>query len=315
MKPLNKIDIVLSIFNQENLIERVLYGIFKSTTTKFNLILIFDGCTDRTESRALKYIKKYKTNLLDELIIDHAPNVFETRANNIGFKKTKEDYIITLQDDMVIDEIGWERRLTYPIRKLDNVFAVTSRIAQDIGPMNDLNSHDYFINQSAREFNNLSRDTFAVRDSINRGPVAFYREHLVKLNYLDESFAPSDLDDADISLRAWEKFGLICGAYWINYISRNDWGKSRASDSSMYKSSHIPRNAGILLNNHRDYILNSTKHSKDISLPESEIDYVHKNKTNFFNFLLKYPFRINLSKPVKKFFKKIKNKIVKTVKK
>ena len=132
VKPLEKLDIVLTIFNQENLIERVLYGLFKNTTTPFDLIIVFDGCTDRTEKRARAYIKKHASRHLRELITTYAQNVYETRANNIGFKMVKADYMITLQDDMVITEYGWERRLTYPLRKFGDVVAVTARAAQDI---------------------------------------------------------------------------------------------------------------------------------------------------------------------------------------
>ncbi|HEY4503955.1 MAG TPA: glycosyltransferase family A protein [Candidatus Paceibacterota bacterium] len=271
--PLTKIDIVLSVFNQEKLIRKVLGGIFKNTTTPFNLILIFDGCTDKTEKKVFEYLKKHTPKLLNTIIIDHASNVYETKANNIGFKKAKEEYMLTLQDDMVINELGWERRLTYPLRKFDNVIAVTSRVAQDVGLMENLEGHEYFTNKTGRESNNLPRNIFAIRDTINRGPVAFNMKHLKSMNYLDESYAPSDLDDADLCLRAWREKKLICGVFWIDYISKPKWGKARAKDSNMYADNHIPKNATRLKDTHQDYIKSQIKHSEDIIIPESEIDY------------------------------------------
>lgn len=277
IEPFTKIDIVLSIFNQEKLIEKVLGGIFKNTTTPFNLILIFDGCTDQTEKIALSYIKMHKPKLLINLIIEHAQNVFETRANNIGFKKSKEEYMVTLQDDMVINEYGWERRLTYPLRKFPDVIAVTARIAQDMGLMENLESQDYFNNKAGKELGNLPRNTFAIRDTINRGPVAFSMKHLRSMNYLDEAYAPSDLDDADLCLRAWKEKKLRCGAYWIDYISKPKWGKTRAKDSTMYEHSHIPKNGLRLKTEHADYINSQIKHSEDVNIPESEVDYLSKD--------------------------------------
>ncbi len=229
IKPLTHIDIVLSVFNQENLIERVLYGIFKNTTTPFNLIIVFDGCKDRTEERARRYIKKCASRHFRELITTHAPNVYETRANNIGFKLAKADYLLTLQDDMVINEYGWERRLTYPLRKFDDVLGVTARIAQDIETMEG-GVHVY-KNRMGRELGTLDRDTFAVRDVLNRGPVAFKMEHLRAMNFLSDAYAPSDLDDADISLRAWKEKKLKVGAYWINYI-----GEKHEQQTRLWKS-------------------------------------------------------------------------------
>jgi glycosyltransferase involved in cell wall biosynthesis len=289
LKSLIQLDIVLSIYNQEKLIKRVLYGIFKNTTTPFNLILVFDGCTDKSELMALSYIKKSEPKLLKELIICYASNVYETRANNIGFRKAKTDYMLTLQDDMVVNEYGWERRLTYPLRKFDDIFAVSSRTAQDIGLMKDLQNQSYFINQVSRELHSLPRNIFAIRDSINRGPVAFNMKYLRSLDYLNENFAPSDLDDADLCLRAWKEKGLRCGAFSIDYISRREWGKARSKDSNMYADNHIPKNAELLKKNHGEYISSQIKHSEDILIPESEIDYISEPMTirNIMNRIIK----------------------------
>lgn|GEM_PF-2745138 len=276
MKKLNKLDIVISIYNQEKIIRKVLYSVFSNTTTPFNLILVFDGCTDKTKPLALSYIEKYKPKLLEKLIVRDAPNVYETRANNIGFRLAEEDYMITVQDDMVIKERGWERRLTYPLRKFDDVIAVSSRTAQNIEYIDE--SKHIYTERAARELNSLSRDIFAVRDVINRGPVAFNMKHLKTLNYLNENYAPSDLDDADLCLRAWKEKRLRCGAYWINYISRLEWGKTRAKDSTMDVSTQNRRNGLRIKNDHGDYILNQVKHDEDIFIPDSEIDYVYNIK-------------------------------------
>jgi glycosyltransferase involved in cell wall biosynthesis len=276
VEQLTQFDIVLSIYNQEQLIERVLKGIVTHTTTPFNLILIFDGCTDKTEEIARKYLDKTKPRLLKNVLIDYAPNVFETKANNIGFKKSREKFMITLQDDMVVNEYGWERRLTYPLRKFNDVFAVTARTAQDIGPMTEkLESQNYFENHAEKK-RGLRRNLFCVRDTINRGPVAFNMEHLRALNFLDENFSPSDLDDADLCMRAWLTKNLRCGVYWISYISKREWGKARSKDSTMYAGNHIPRNAARLKERYGEYISSRKKHSEDICIEESEIDYVSK---------------------------------------
>lgn len=297
IKLLREIDVVLSIFNQEKLIERVLYGIFRNTSTPFNLILIFDGCTDRTEKRALKYIKRYKPRNLKNLIIERAPNVYETKANNIGFRLAKNEYMLTLQDDMVIDEYGWEKRLTFPIRRFGDIIAVSSRTAQDVGLLENPEDQNYFINQTSRELGTLPRNVFAVRDTINRGPIAFDMKYLRMFEFLNEDYAPSDLDDADLCLRAWENKKLRCGAFWIKYISDLKWGKARSKESDMYKWNHISKNALKLRKDHKDYIESKIKHSEDIIIEDDEIDY-ETRKSGFIisikNILI-YPIRINVT--------------------
>ena len=277
MKSLNKIDIVLSMFNQEKLITKVLQGIIDNTTTKFNLILVFDGCTDKTMEVATSFLKANRPPLLDDLRIATAANVYETRANNIGFKMSTEPYLITLQDDMVIEEKGWERRLTYPIRAFDDVFAVTARSALNtcIDPKTlELR----YLDEASRESFTLDRKTFTIRNSINRGPIAFRTDTLIKLGYLDEAFAPGWLDEADIVLRAHERFGMVCGAFWIGYRSDEAWGKTRSKSSSMNASNPLAKNTELLLERHP--VLGKLEQARIIQsrkIIDSSIDYVKRD--------------------------------------
>lgn len=317
VKPLEKLDIVLSIFNQEDLIERVLYGIFKNTTTPFNLILIFDGCTDNTKPLTLEYIKKHRPERLNDLIIRDTPNVYETRANNVGFKLAKEDYMITLQDDMVIKEYGWERRLAYPLRKFDDVLAVTSRSAHDIKRMDK--GHEEYTNFASRETGTLPKNVFVIRDIINRGPVAFRMDYLRRLDYLNENYAPCNLDEADLSLRAWEQYGWRVGSFWIDYKSPVEWGKARDKDSTMPVEQSNTKNRENLEKDHGDYIKQNLKHSENRVIAENEIDYQDTEKSYFermIYFLKNYPKKIDrkelkmiTQKNTYLFLKKAKNKV------
>jgi len=308
LKSLKRIDIVLTVYNQERIIERVLYGIFRNTTTPFNLILIFVGCIDRTKPRALRYIKKYKPRIMINLITKDIPNLHETKSNNIGFRLAGEDYMITIQDDMVINEYGWERRLTYPLRKFDDVLAITARSAHNIVEINK--DIEEYSEQAARECNTLSRDNFAVRDIINRGPVAFRMDYLSKLNYLNEDYAPCNLDDADISLRAWKKYKWKVGAYWIDYISRREWGKTRENNAiGMVTVRSNSKNAEQINYQHGDYINGNIKHTENIRIDESEIDYKSKAVLKRPMYILFYPIRIT-KKDMRKSIIKIIRKLI-----
>lgn len=292
LKPLNEIDITISIFNQEEIIERVLYGIFSNTTTPFNLVLVFDGCTDRTKARALKYVKRVKPKLMKDLIVRDTPNLFETRANNFCFKLARTDYLITIQDDMIIKDFGWERRITYPLRKFDDVLAVTGRAALDIGLIG--NGKEEYIIKSAKEFNTLSRNIFAIRDVINRGPIAFRVDYLKYLKYLNDLYAPCAIDDYEISLRAWRDKRWKVGAYWIDFFSHKAWSKTHASDSTMKAFDMAKTNKDRLYNDFKEYIDSGIKHSEDIKIEESEIDYVSNyNYLMKIFWLLKYPLRFD----------------------
>lgn len=269
-RPLTHIDIAMSAFNQERILPRILKGIFDNTVTPFNLILVLDGCTDRSKEVAHAYINAHRPPLLSEVLVAEAPNVFETKANNACFKLAKSRYLISIQDDMEILEKGWDVRLTYPLRRFNDVIAVTARTAHDIAEMSS--ERETYTNAASRETFSLSRDTFAVRDVINRGPIAYDMDKLAAIGHLDEAFAPAVLDDADLSIRSWKEKRWRVGSYWIAYRSDASWSKSKAADSSMKLSSSTIKNRALLALRHSDY-LSGGKHSENIQIDRAEVDY------------------------------------------
>ena len=277
MKTMELIDIVISIYNQEKIIDKVLYGVIKNTTTYFNLILVFDGCTDKSMSRALGYLKQDNIPLLKDLRIATTLNVYETKANNTGFKLGTEKYLITIQDDMVIEERGWERRITYPLRRYNDVFSVTGRTALNLRFDKNTENPIYF-DIAGREYLTLKRNIFAVRSGINRGPIAFRADILKKLNYLDELFAPAQFDEFDLVLRAYKQYGLKSGVFQIDYRSDLAWGKTRQSESSMNTNATYEKNIALLKNRHEQLLSGTGRIFENRIICKKEIDY---KKTDF----------------------------------
>lgn len=273
VRPLERIDIVISIFNQEKIVERILAGVCRNTVTPFNLILVFDGCVDQTKQKALAWLEKYRPAHMLELTTQDAPDVYETKATNIGLKLGKEDYIITIQDDMEIKELGWEVRLTYPIRKFDDVFSTGAYIAHDPDFDQFKPPIEKYRHARGRKYFNAKRGVFYIRAIAMRSPVAFRADYLRKLDYLNEAYAPSTLDEADVQMRAWDQFGLRSGLYWIDYLSKPSWSKSKSKDSTMNESGNRVRNIDRLRADHAAYFARKQSHAEDRVVPESEIDY------------------------------------------
>ena len=273
VKPLERIDIVISIFNQEKIIERILAGVCRNTLTPFNLILVFDGCVDQTKPKALAWLEENRPTHMLQLVTQDAPDVYETKATNIGLKLGKEDYIITMQDDMEIQEPGWEVRLTYPIRKYDDVFSTGAYIAHDLDLDVFTPELQRYKRMRGRKYFNARRNTFYVRDIAMRSPVAFRSDYLRKLNYLDEDYAPCTLDEADIQLRAWEQFRLRSGLFRIDYLSKPSWSKSKSKDSTMNESGSRVKNVMQIREKHVAYFDKKDSHAEDRYIPAEEIDY------------------------------------------
>jgi glycosyltransferase involved in cell wall biosynthesis len=222
-----------------------------SNNTK-EIIVVFDGCNDNSES----IVRSILDNVSDKTIkYAHAPNVFETKANNIGLKLVECDYVTIIQDDMIVVEKDFDQRLIKPFMEFDDVFAVTSFVA-----------HNSVYNESTKELNyidiankhNCNRETFYAREYANRGPLMYNYEDVVKLNFLDEYFSPQNYDDMDISMRALKELGKVSGLYLIDYISDLNWGTTRRAPNSILNNIHIT-NAAKIMEKHADLVMSSNR--------------------------------------------------------
>ena len=255
--------IILTVHNKDWLIEKVLEGIVLNTTEPYELIVVIDGCTDNSE----KFIWETLSGTPVDRKIIYAPNVFETKANNLGMKIARGDKVIIVQDDMIIREKGWNVRMEKPFTAFSDVFAVTSRTAHNwifnpnskhLGMEEDLDDCwcdilEHVDHAGRKEF--LQRDEFAVRCSVNRGPLMIDHSDLQKLNYLDETFEPQDMDDHDLCYRAFKELGKVVGAYWIDYVSDDAWGGTRVTGGPapwLLKAQH--KNTKIFYERHKDLI-------------------------------------------------------------
>ncbi len=259
------ISINLTIFNKGFLIDRVLNAIKANTVSDYEIVIVLDGCTDDSEAKVQTF---FRENPFIKHKIFYANNVFETKSNNIAAKHSSGDIIIIIQDDMIINEYGWDARLIKPILTFDDVFSVSANCAHDwiYNPNNisenlSYNPNDYWCD-ILKDVNHvrkgtIARDIFAIRTTSNRGPLAINRLDLEKLNYFDEAFCPQMDDDHDLHYRAYEQLGKVTGLYWIDFISEGHWGATRnqSPNTWIFPTSH--KNQKLLWSRHKNQILNT----------------------------------------------------------
>jgi len=266
--------IILTIHNKEWLVQQVLDGIVKFTEGNYELIVVLDGCTDRSFNIVEDYF--YGKNINHTIIT--TPNVFETKANNAGLRCAKGEYVIIVQDDMIIREQDWNKRMQKPFDAFDDVFAVTSRTAHN-WEVNlhsvhvDMEEHldncwsDIVIHTEHAERGKIPRDVFAVRASVNRGPLMINHDDLKEMNYFDEEFSPQDMDDHDLMYRMHKQLGKVCGCYWIDFETKEEWGGTRISgDPAPWLLRSNQKNAKIFYSRHKD-LLNLRHENEDRYLP------------------------------------------------
>jgi len=258
--------IILTVFNKDWLIDKVLYSIFENTKTNTELIIVIDGCTDNSEIVIKNTLKASPSNISTKIY--YADNIYETKANNIGLKASTGDYIIIVQDDMIINEENWNLRMRKPIENYDDIFAVTSKTAHNwkYNFNNNKNASwcDLLMDTEHKNKHNTNRDTFAIRNCVNRGPLLIDHQILKSVNYLDEDYSPQLMDDHDLCYKVFEKHGKKCGLYWIDFISDESWGSTRQGFKKwLYDASH--KNYNLLWDRHKD-IINNISYNEERTL-------------------------------------------------
>lgn len=230
---------LLTTHNKEDMIEPVCYGIINniSELTK-EIIVVFDGCVDKTE----EIVKSILNDLTIKIKYVYTDDVFELKANNAGLKEVTSDYVILIQDDMIIKEKDFDKRMLKPFQEFSDVFAVTSQTAHN----NRISGSGLIVNNAADGRYGYPRDKFGVREIANRGPLMYNFTDVVSLNYFDEELCPNSYDDHDISYRAYEKLQKVSGLYWIDYQSEPGWGTGRQKNVKIHEMAHI-RNSKIII--------------------------------------------------------------------
>ena len=188
--------IILTVHNKDWLLEKVLEGIYYNTRTPYELIIVLDGCSDNSE----RVVWDTLLSTPVEWKLLHAPDVYETKANNLGLKAASGDKVIIIQDDIIVNEKDWNVRMEKPFKAFDDVFAVTGNTAHNwvfnpnsvhLGMEDNLDNCwcdilDHVDHASRTHI--LPRDIFAARCTANRGPLMIDHSDLQKLNYLMKNF-------------------------------------------------------------------------------------------------------------------------------
>ncbi len=262
---MKSISINLTIHNKAAILLEVLLRIKNNTPLPYELVMVLDGCTDNSADIVQRFCDHYPQIKTKVLVAD---NVFETKANNMAAKASSGDYIIIVQDDMLINADGWARRLIRPLKTFSDVFAVTAGTAHNW----TLNKDSYGYHNPAVIRNNAWNDLldhvhhanakntpyhkFAIRDCVNRGPLAINRLDLETMGYFDEAFSPQDSDDHDLCYRMHKKLGKVVGFYSIDWFSKPEYGGTRDANGLTKPWAYETQNKNVklLYDRHQDYM-------------------------------------------------------------
>lgn len=256
------ISVLVTIHNKEDLVEKCLGSIIEKSTHTNELIVALDGCNDRSLDITEKVLQRctFSTKIIS------LNDVFETKSNNETLKLSTSPYSILVQDDMVVDEAGWDFRLVSPMMQYSDIFAVSAKCAHNnyLTGFNPGSGKDLIRHGEMADASSCNRLHLNIRDTVNRGPLALNTERVRILEYLDEVYAPYTWDEHDLCYRAREK-GWLCGSYSVKYISKKEWGTTRNKNHHIWKSAN-QKNQETFYERHYDRlsVLNKESSTREV---------------------------------------------------
>mmetsp|Transcript_71044 Transcript_71044/g.141141 ORF Transcript_71044/g.141141 Transcript_71044/m.141141 type:complete len:488 (-) Transcript_71044:184-1647(-) len=170
------------------------------------------------------------------LLIDQATAIWETAANNRAALLSTGDFLVFMQDDMLMTLAGWNVQLSLPMRLYNDMFAVSGRCAhgwehcayggdrRTVGRCGkDIFLPTYDWEPRARALSPISADlsaqidTVFIRPTCNRGPLLYNRTKFERVGYFDEAHLLMGNDDHDINIRALEEEKFVSGFVPIQF--------------------------------------------------------------------------------------------------
>jgi len=183
-----KFSIIIPVFNKQNLTDKCLKTI-EANTTDYELIIIDNGSAPAYQGPGF--------------IIRNEKNEGFPVAVNQGLRQAKGEILVILNNDTLVSP-GWLDNLAEHLKTFDLIGPVTNNISG----IQEVPSNGYATNREFFDFANEQREK-------NLGKVlswyrlvffcvAFKREVLEKVGFLDERFSPGNFEDDDYCLRAIE---------------------------------------------------------------------------------------------------------------
>jgi len=187
MKP--TIDIVIPSYNAEDLLKKNLPKILKNSPQVNKIIIVDNGSTDNTQE-----VKKLSPKIV---IIHNQKNQFFPKAVNQGFKTSKADLIVLINNDVLPQKDYIKNTLKYFTDP--KVFAVTFSEKHSSWPQVSWKNGKYQYSQGKDK-------TKPVYSAWASGGSAIFRKSIWdKLGSFNEIYSPGYWEDIDISWRAWKQ--------------------------------------------------------------------------------------------------------------
>jgi GT2 family glycosyltransferase/MoaA/NifB/PqqE/SkfB family radical SAM enzyme/cytochrome c-type biogenesis protein CcmH/NrfG len=199
------VSIIVLTYNQMSYTRKCLESIIKNTQVPFELIVVDNSSSDGT----VEYLESELTQLISEdrlRVIKNNENLGFAKGNNQGIMASKADYIMLLNNDVVVTQ-GWLSRMIACAEKDPMIGIVGPKSNYVSGPQlvenvsydtKDLNGLERYADEFAE--NNLGKTTPFLR--VVGFCMLIKRAVINKIGGLDTRYGLGNFEDDDFSLRA-----------------------------------------------------------------------------------------------------------------
>jgi len=239
------VSVVIPIYNQEAIIERNLRSVLETIiVTPYEMILIVDSCSDKTEEKVLGIfngdgLPELLTNVV---IMRSAAPLFETSADNLGFLCSRGEYILEIQADMQMTERGFNMALLRPFLKVkEPLIAVSGRCCHGLTYNGGVGKTGGSVDSPLDP--QINRNFIYISETCNRGPIILRRKMVEELGYLDEVNYFLDYSEHDLFTRARVLKSWFCGYAPMDFISPCGDGSTRKPRDPVNEAVFIKKSA------------------------------------------------------------------------
>lgn len=199
-----KISIVVISWNGLDFLKQTVPSLIKAQNESTELIYVLNGSSDGSR----EFLKQYEDKIT---ILENKENLGTSNARNFGAREAKGDYILFLDDDMLVENTDYIKDLQHYYNTLDNP-AFMMPLFVDKEELTDGRTYSYGTYYYLFGINTRHKPRHLIADvqkyskpieiAITQGAAMFIKRSVwEELGGLDESQL-FNLDDDDISTRA-----------------------------------------------------------------------------------------------------------------
>lgn len=283
------VSFVIPIHNMGRFLFDNLRHLSINSREKHEFVVVLDDCTDDSESElGLAAYEMSKSDFfLGLTVVQSAQSLFETVSDKVGIALSSGRFVIEVQSDMQIREVGFDSKMVVALQQNPDIFALSGRgchhwdfleasekslvrrqkqraavwLQKLFGKKNKTLTNRFIfhnVNYFGRCGNWIESPGFVgtkifLSETAMRGPLIFERTRYDSLGGFDSTQFFLGEDDHDLTFRAWTSEQWRSGYLAIDFESPLDHGATRQPKSEVEVNEFVriaglyPKRARIVL--------------------------------------------------------------------